>query len=381
MMHRDSVGVVEAETLRLVEPPDGLPLDGGGILTPVVLAYETYGILSSERDNAVLVCHALSGSAHAAGFHRADDPKPGWWETAIGPGKAFDTDEYFVICSNVIGGCSGSTGPASLDPGTGRPYGMRFPLVTIGDMVRAQKRLIDHLGIPRLLAVAGGSMGGMQAIQWMLAFPDLVASAIPIATTAKLSAQGIAFDAVGREAIVTDPEWKDGDYYGGKGPANGLAIARMIGHITYLSDEAMHRKFGRRRRDGLTNGSGLAKEFEVEGYLERRGASFIHRFDANSYLYITKAIDCFDPALEHGSLVKAFSRVKARVLVISFSSDWLFPTYHSKEIVRALEANGADSSFCEIRTSHGHDAFLLECPEQTELIRGFLRRVRRESGA
>lgn len=221
----------------------------------------------------------------------------------------------------------------------------------------------------------------MQVLEWMMAFPDSVASGIPIATTARLSAQGIAFDAVGREAIMTDPGWKGGDYYGDRGPASGLAIARMIGHITYLSDEAMHRKFGRRRRNGLANESALAKEFEVEGYLEQRGASFINRFDANSYLYITKAIDCYDPAQEHGSLVKAFARGKAKVLVISFSSDWLFPTYHSKEIVRALKANGIDCSFCEIQTSHGHDAFLLECPEQTELIRGFLRRVRREARA
>ena len=366
-------------------------LDSGEELGPITLAYETYGQLNTDRSNAILACHALSGDAHAAGISvdesgpsaadigfgaegrgPVDKRRIGWWDNMIGPGKAFDTDRYFVICSNIIGGCKGSTGPSSLDPRTGRPYGLSFPVVTVGDMVRAQKRLLDHLGIERLLSVAGGSLGGMQALEWAVSYPEAVRSCIPIATTARLSAQGIAFNEVSRQAIMADPNWRGGDYYGHTPPNAGLAIARMVGHITYLSDESMHRKFGRRLRDREKYGYQFSTDFEVESYLRHQGNSFIQRFDANSYLYITKAIDYFDMANGHGSLTEAFRPVKARFLVISFSSDWLYPSYQSKEIVRALRINGADVSYCEIQSAYGHDAFLLEEEVQTRMIGNFL---------
>ncbi len=386
-----SVGLVQMQYFTFAEPPHEMQLESGEKLGPITLAYETYGKLNADRSNAILACHALSGDAHAAGIS-ADDSGPsaadvgfgadgkgpvdkkkvGWWDNMIGPGKAFDTDRYFVICSNVVGGCRGSTGPSSIDPRTGRPYGMSFPVVTIGDMVRAQKKLLEHLGIARLLSVTGGSMGGMQALQWAVAYPDAVRSCIPIATTARLSAQGIAFNEVSRQAIMADPNWRRGDYYGLTPPNAGLAIARMVGHITYLSDESMHAKFGRRLRDKEKYGYHFATDFEVESYLQHQGDSFIKRFDANTYLYITKAIDYFDLANGHGSLARAFRGVKARFLVISFSSDWLYPSYQSKEIVRALRANGVDVSYCEIPSSYGHDAFLLEEEAQTQMISGFL---------
>ncbi|HEY3418691.1 MAG TPA: homoserine O-acetyltransferase, partial [Armatimonadota bacterium] len=290
----------------------------------------------------------------------------------IGPGKAFDTNRYFIVCSNIIGGCMGSTGPSSINPQTGTPYAMDFPIITIGDMVNAQRLLMDDLGIGRWYAVAGGSMGGMQALQWAVAYPEQVARCIPIATTHRLSPQGIAFDAVGRAAIMSDPNWKNGKYYDGDVPANGLSVARMIGHITYLSEQSMHDKFGRSLRHADAYTYGFAPEFSVETYLYHQGDSFVKRFDANSYLYITKAMDYFDLGATAGTLTEAMEGVRAKFLVMSFTSDWLFPTQHSREIVRALRLNGVDVSFVEIESSYGHDAFLLEAEEITKLIKGFL---------
>jgi homoserine O-acetyltransferase/O-succinyltransferase len=364
-----SVGLVETHTWTCDEP---LELDCGQSLAPLTLAYETYGALSPQRDNAILILHALSGDAHVAGYHTPDDRKPGWWDITVGPGKAFDTTQYQVICSNIIGGCKGSTGPSSLNPRTGRPYALDFPMVTVGDMVRAQKRLMEHLGIRRLLAVTGGSMGGMQALDWAVRYPDCVASVLAIATTARLSAQGIAFNEVGRQAIMADPNWLGGNYYGVARPDAGLAIARMIGHITYLSDEQMHAKFGRRLQERTSFGYDFKTEFQVESYLRYQGDSFVRRFDANSYLYITKAMDYFDLAAGYRSLTEALEGVQAEFLVLSFTSDWLFPTYQSKEIVRALHFNGVPTTFLEIPSTYGHDAFLLPNDQQADAITGFL---------
>ncbi|HET6442359.1 MAG TPA: homoserine O-acetyltransferase, partial [Phycisphaerae bacterium] len=318
-----------------------------------------------------------SGDAHLAGYHAKDDRKPGWWDIMVGPGKPFDTTKYFVICANIPGGCKGSTGPSSPNPATGRPYALDFPMVTVGDMVRAQARLLDHLGIERLLSMAGGSMGGMQVLEWAVRYPERVVSAMSIAATARLSAQGIAFNEVGRQAIVADPNWAEGRYYGRQAPTAGLAIARMIGHITYLSDEQMHKKFGRRLQDRQSVGYDFKADFQVESYLRYQGDSFVRRFDANSYLYISKAMDYFDLAAKYGSLVQAFERVRAEFLVVSFSSDWLFPTYQSKEIVRALKANGVPTTFLEIPSRYGHDAFLLPNPQLAETVTGFLANVQR----
>jgi homoserine O-acetyltransferase len=367
-----SAGLVSPRVWRFADPPDELELECGRRLGPIEVTYETYGELSPERDNAVLVLHALSGDAHVAGYHTPEDRKPGWWDLMVGPGKPLDTRRYFVICSNVLGGCKGTTGPASIDPAAGRPYGLRFPVVTIGDMVRVQARLVEHLGITRLLAGMGGSMGGMQALDWAVRYPERVAGVIAVATSARLSAQAIAFDEVGRQAIMADPRWNGGDYGEDGAPQSGLAIARMIGHITYLSDEQMHVKFGRRLQDRDSLGYDFATEFQVESYLRYQGDSFVRRFDANSYLYITKAMDYFDLANGHHSLVEALERVRSAFLVVSFTSDWLFPTYQSKEIVRALHANGVPTSFLEIPSSYGHDAFLLPSPELAEAVAGFL---------
>ncbi|MGQ9628899.1 MAG: homoserine O-acetyltransferase MetX [bacterium] len=375
-MEKGSVGIVETKYFTFAEPPDEMVLECGKKLGPIKLAYETYGELSPQKDNAILILHALSGDAHAAGKHHPSDRKPGWWDIMIGPGKAFDTEKYFVICSNIIGGCKGSTGPSSIDPRTGRPYGLSFPQFTIGDIVRVQRRLIDHLGIKELFSMAGGSMGGMQALQWPIEYPDMVRSTIVIASTAKLSAQGIAFNEVGRQAIMMDPNWNGGDYYGRQGPDRGLALARMIGHITYLSDETLRRKFDRRLQDKENYSYDFTVDFQVESYLHHQGNSFIQRFDANSYLYITRAMDYFDLEADYGSLRRAFEPVQAKFMVISFTSDWLFPTYQSKEIVQALRANGKDVTFCEINSSYGHDAFLLEADELTFIIRNFLANLR-----
>ncbi len=338
-----------------------IDLDCGAMLAPVEVAYETYGELNAARSNAILVTHAFSGDAHAAG-------EGGWWNTMIGPGKAFDTDRYFVISSNVLGGCRGTTGPGSIDPQTGGPFAMSFPVVSIGDMVRLQKMLIDHLGIARLLAVAGGSMGGMQALEWAVSYPDRVAAALPIATTARHSAQQIAFNEVGRQAIMADPEWNGGQYYNGRAPGRGLSVARMVGHITYMSDESMRQKFGRRVR-AMQNGKG--DQFEVESYLQYRGSKFVDRFDANSYIYITRAMDSFD-LTERGTLASLFERIPTRFLVISFTSDWLYPSYQSQEIVSALRSRNCDVAYCNLAAQYGHDSFLVEVAQQSEVVRGFL---------
>lgn len=368
-----SAGIVSTQYFTFAEPPNEMQLECGRKLGPITLAYETYGEMNADRSNCILILHALSGDAHVAGRHAPPEPDwPGWWDTMVGPGKAFDTAKYCVICSNVIGGCKGSTGPGSIDPSTGKPYGMRFPIVTIADMVNAQKALIDYLGIGQLLCVVGGSMGGMQVLQWAVAFPDVVRLAIPIATTARLSPQSIAFDAVGRHAIMADPNWNNGDYYGREIPRRGLGIARMIGHITYLSDKSMHQKFGRDLQDKSAPDYDFVTEFQVESYLAYKGESFVERFDANSYLYISKAMDYFDLAQPSGDLRKELSRAKAAFLVISFSSDWLFPPYMSKEIVSALRRNNLDVSYAEIQSDYGHDAFLKEVDTLSRLIINFL---------
>lgn len=354
-----------------------LTLDCGVILRDVEVAYETYGRLNSTKTNGILVLHAFSGDAHAAGISK-ETGQPGWWSSMIGPGLAFDTDRYFVISSNVLGGCRGTTGPASIDLATGKPYGMQFPVITIGDMVRLQKLLIDWLGIPRLLAVAGGSMGGMQALEWAAAYPDSVAGVIPIAATSRHSAQQIAFNEVGRQAVMADPDWNEGNYYEAHPPARGLAVARMVGHITYMSDASMRQKFGRRLRDKDAFGFDFSVDFEVESYLRHRGSQFVSRFDANSYLYITKAMDYFDLAAHRGSLAGAFDGTKSKFLVLSFTSDWLYPTYQSLETVSALRSGNVDVAFCELSSSYGHDAFLLETKEQTEMIAGFLESTSRD---
>jgi homoserine O-acetyltransferase len=341
---------------------DALELDCGRTLSPVTLAYETYGKLNAAKDNAILLVHALSGSAHA-GFVN-DKGEPGWWFDFIGPGRALDTERYFVICSNFLGGCSGSTGPGSVDPVTGRPYGLGFPVITIGDMVRAQKRLIENLRIETLLAVIGGSIGGMQALQWAVDYPDNVRSAVVLAAANRLSAQGIAFNEVGRQAIMADPCWRDGDYYDGIRPRAGLALARMIGHITYLSEESMHEKFGRQLKGEDGYQYGFAEDFEVESYLHYKGNRFVERFDANSYLYITKAMDYFD--------LSDLAPIKSKIFIISFSSDWLFPSARLKALVRSLRRKRKDVTYCEVRSSRGHDAFLLEVAPLTDLISGFL---------
>ncbi len=358
-----------------------LRLQSGATLRPVTLAYETYGTLNADRSNTILICHALSGDAHVAGQHSAHDRKPGWWDDAVGPGKAFDTDRYFVVCSNVIGGCSGSTGPSSINPETGRPYGLSFPVVTVADMVEAQRWLIDALDIPSLLCVTGGSMGGMQALQWAVSYPDRVRSALVLASTARTSAQTIALNEVPRQAIYADPNWNEGDYYGKEPPNAGLAVARMIGHITYLSETSMREKFGRRLQERERYGYDFATEFEVESYLKYHGNRFTSRFDANSFLYITKAIDYFDLSLGRGDLSEAFADVKAKFLVLSYSSDWLYPPEQSEELVRGLLRNGIDASYVEIKSDYGHDAFLLEVERLGELTRDFLAKVERETSS
>ncbi len=374
-----SVGIVEKKFYTFAEPPNELELESGEKLGPITLAYETYGELNSEKSNAILILHALSGDSHAAGKYSETDKKPGWWDNVIGPGKAFDTRKYFIICSNVIGGCQGSTGPSSINPKTGRPYGLSFPIITVKDMVNAQTHLMDHLGIEKLFAVAGGSMGGMQALQWAVSYPERVHISIPIATTAKLSPQGIAFNEVGRVAIMMDPNFNGGDYYGKEIPRRGLALARMIGHITYLSDESMHEKFGRSLR-GKRPSFRFDVDFEVESYLHYKGDTFVDRFDANSYLYITKAIDYFDLSYGTGSLVDAFRDVKSSFLVISFKSDWLYPPYQAKEIVKALMVNGKDVTYCEIDSKYGHDAFLLDEGEMSQVIKNYLDHHARQLG-
>ncbi|MBN9050445.1 MAG: homoserine O-acetyltransferase [Rhizobiales bacterium] len=350
-----------------------LKLDAGVELAPVQIAYNTYGTLNADRSNAVLVCHALTGDHHAA----SDNPvtgKGGWWETLIGPGKPIDTDRYFIISSNVLGSCMGTTGPASTNPATGQPWGLSFPVITIRDMVRAQAMLLDHLGIDTLFAVVGGSMGGMQVLQWASSYPERVFAALPIACATRHSAQNIAFHEVGRQAIMADPDWRGGRYLlDGSNPRRGLAVARMGAHITYLSDAALHRKFGRKYQDRATPTFSFDADFQVESYLRHQGSSFVERFDANSYLYLTRAMDYFDLAADCGGvLANAFKDTPTRFCVISFTSDWLFPTPDSRATVHALNAGGARVSFAEIVTDKGHDAFLLDEPELFAIVRGFL---------
>jgi homoserine O-acetyltransferase len=347
-----------------------IELESGQKLKNVQVAYETYGELNASKDNAILLLHALTGDAHAAGYHQGDK-KPGWWDIMVGPNKAFDTNKYFIICSNMLGGCKGTTGPSSINPDTDKIYGLDFPVITIEDAVKVQKKLIDFLGIKKL-CVAGGSMGGMQAMEWAIEHKNMVTHSIIIASTSRLSAQGIAFNTVGRNAILSDPNWNNGNYYDGEKPEKGLAIARMVGHITYLCEESMHKKFARRFQDKESPNFNFDIDFEVESYLAHQGQIFVDRFDANSYLYITKAIDYFDLASKYGSLEQAFSDTDAKFLVISFSSDWLFPSSQSKEIVNALMKNQKDVSFCEIESPYGHDAFLLEHETQTKIIKSFL---------
>ncbi|MBN1224982.1 MAG: homoserine O-acetyltransferase [Candidatus Aminicenantes bacterium] len=372
-----SVGEVEKQLFNFAEPPNEMSLQCGKKLGPITMAYETYGELDESKRNAVMVFHALSGNSHAAGYYSAADEKPGWWDNMIGPGKGIDTDKYFVICSNLIGSCYGSTGPASINPETGREYGLSFPLITISDMVKAQKQLVDHLGIKKFLCLIGGSIGGMQAIEWAVSQPQMVESVIPIASTCKRSALAIGLSEAQRQAIMADPDWNGGSYYASVKPEKGLALARMIGHISYLSEDSMHRKFGRRLHENNAFKYDFSGDFQVESYLHHQGKKFVERFDANSYLYITKASDYFDLGEQkgNGSLIKAFRRCSAKFLVISFSSDWLYPTVQSKEMVKAMKKAGLDVSFCEIETDFGHDSFLLAHDQLTRLISGFIDRI------
>jgi homoserine O-acetyltransferase/O-succinyltransferase len=358
-----------------------LRLDAGIDLAPFQIAYQTYGTLNAERSNAVLICHALTGDQHVANQHPVTQ-KPGWWETMVGPGRPIDTERYFVICPNVVGACMGTTGPASTNPRTGMCWGLDFPVITIRDMVRAQAMLLDELAIPSLFSIAGGSMGGMQVLQWCASYPRRVFSALPIAASTRHSAQNIAFHEVGRQAVMADPEWRHGRYFAeGTDPRRGLAVARMGAHITYLSDAALHRKFGRRFQDRDNPTFSFDADFQVESYLRHQGISFVERFDANSYLYLTRAMDYFDLAADcDGVLARAFKDTPTRFCVISFTSDWLFPTAESRAIVHALNAGGARVSFAEIETDKGHDAFLLEEPELFAIVRGFLEGAARARG-
>jgi homoserine O-acetyltransferase len=374
-----SVGLVEKKYHVFAEPPSEMLLENGTTFGPIQLAYETYGTMNEAKDNVILVLHALTGDAHVAGYHNESDAKPGWWDFMVGPGKGIDTEKYFVICSNIFGSCMGSTGPSSINTKTGKPYGFDFPVVTIGDMVCAQKKLLDHLGVKKIHSLIGGSIGGMQVLEWCVRYPDMVVSAIPLATTTRHSALAIAFNEVARQAIIADPNWNNGDYYSGKKPDLGLAVARMIGHITYLSDESMRLKFGRKLQNKSDFSFNFDADFQVESYLRHQGSKFVERFDANSFLYITRAADYFDLEKQHGSgsIVKAFSRARAKFLVVSFSSDWLYPTYLSKMMVKAMKKNKLDVSFCEIEAKWGHDAFLLPSKRLESLIKGFLESVER----
>ena len=367
-MNKESVGIVETKYFQISEP---IKLDSKEILEEVSVAYETYGELNKEKSNAILVCHALTGDAHAAGWHEGAE-KPGWWEIVIGPGKALDTEKYFIICSNVLGGCKGTTGPSSINPKTGKEYGLDFPVITISDMVKVQKKLVDSFGINQLVAVIGGSMGGMQVLEWMVSYPEMMKKAIPIATSAMSSPQQIAFNAVGRQSIFSDPHWKGGNYYeSGVIPRNGLSLARMIAHITYLSDESMDIKFGRGLQDKDEISYDFSVDFQVESYLKHQGETFVKRFDANSYLYITKAVDLFDLSV-NDSLIDGLKDVKAKVEVISIDSDWLYPTEQSTDIVTALNANEVEVSFSVIKSNYGHDAFLLERGQLDFILSKFL---------
>ena len=373
LVEHGSVGIVETETYKFAYPPNKFTLENGQELGPITIAYETYGDLNENRDNVILIEHALTANAHAAGRHFRDDKYPGWWDVMIGPGKAFDTGKYFVICANILGSCYGTTGPSSVNPETGKPYGLSFPLVTIRDMVRTQKELLDHLGIRRVRAITGGSMGGMQAIEWALLYPQLVDSIILIATAARSTPQSIAMHKVGLRAIMDDPNWEGGDYYGKEPPNKGLAIARMLGHITYLSDRILWEKFGRSHNDPSTMKVRLDSKFEIENYLLYQGSKFVQRFDANSYIYLMRSIDLYDAAEGYGSLEESFQRAGSlKVFIVSFTSDWLYPSYQSKELVEAFRANGVFVVNQEIDAPYGHDSFLIEHEKLTPLIKDFL---------
>ena len=367
-MNKESVGIVETQYYDINEP---ITLDSGKTLEKVTVAYETYGELNKEKTNAILICHALTGDAHAAGWHEGDR-KPGWWEIVIGPGKALDTEKFFIICSNVLGGCKGTTGPSSINPETGKQYGLDFPVITIRDMVKVQKKLVDSFGISQLYAIIGGSMGGMQVLDWMVTYPAMMKKAVPIATTGLSSPQQIAFNEVGRQAIFSDPNWNNGNYYEtGKIPENGLSLARMIAHITYLSDESMDIKFGRDLQDKEEISYDFSIDFQVESYLKHQGETFVKRFDANSYLFITKAVDLFDLSV-NDSLIDGLKEVECKTEVISVDSDWLYPTEQSTELVTALNVNNVEVSFSEIKSNYGHDAFLLERGQLNHILSKFL---------
>ena len=357
-------------SLTLANP---LPLDSGQTLDGIAIAYETYGTLAADGGNAILVCHALTGDQYVAGTHKLTG-KPGWWSKMVGPGRPIDPSRHFIICSNVLGGCMGSEGPASPHPADKRPWGLRFPVITIADMVRAQAALLDQLGVGKLLAVIGGSMGGMQVLQWAALFPDRIRAAVAIASASRHSAQNIAFHEVGRQAIMADPAWNGGDYPQGLGPAKGLAVARMAAHITYLSEAGLTEKFGRRLQNREARSFGFDADFQIESYLRHQGMSFVDRFDANSYLYVTRALDYFDLADSCGGLLSnCFIKSQARFCIISFDSDWLYPTAEAKRIVQALVAAGRHVSFVELTSPFGHDAFLLDTPGLNEVVDGFLR--------
>ncbi|OOZ41939.1 homoserine O-acetyltransferase [Solemya pervernicosa gill symbiont] len=372
----DSIGLVTPQTHHFSQP---LELACGKTLGEYSLVYETYGTLNSSASNAILICHALSGDQHAAGYNSMDDRKPGWWESAIGPGKPIDTDRFFVVCSNNLGGCKGSTGPTTTNPETGRPYGPDFPIVTVEDWVNSQARLGDVLGIERWSAVIGGSLGGMQVLQWAIDYPERISHAIVIAAAPKLSAQNIAFNEVARQAIMSDPDFYDGDYYSHDTvPRRGLMLARMLGHITYLSDDSMRAKFGRELREGQIN-YGFDVEFQVESYLRYQGRSFVDRFDANTYLLMTKALDYYDPASEHNdNLAAALAMVTAKFMVIAFTSDWRFSPERSREIVRALLDGNKQVSYAEIEAHHGHDAFLVPIKPYMDIFHAYMERIIKE---
>jgi homoserine O-acetyltransferase len=371
-----SVGIVSTQYATLFEPPHEMTLVAGAKLGPVRVAYETYGELSAARDNAIFVCHALTGDAHVAGVHAATSKKPGWWDELVGPGKGLDTNRYFVICANILGGCQGTTGPNSIDPRTGKPFGLQLSrFLTVADFVQVHSALVKHLGIEKLLAVIGGSLGGMQVLEWAARFPEQIRGAVCLASAARLTAQGIAFNSVGRRAIVTDANWHAGDYYDKPaGPNHGLALARMVAHITYLSEASIEKKFGRRLQHADSFAYELLHEteFQVESYLHHQGSRFVERFDANSYLYLTRAMDYFDLAKSHGSLEQALGRTSARFLITSYTTDWLFPTVQSQELVDALVAARRHVSFVELTSPYGHDSFLLEVEPLEELLAPFL---------
>ncbi len=369
--------LVERQSVTLFDESQPLTLASGRTIGPITVAYQTYGELSPRRDNAIFICHALTGDAHVAGRHREDDRKSGWWDGFVGPGKALDTDRYFVICANVLGGCQGTTGPTSINPATGEQWGPDFPFITVSDIVTVHKALVDHLGIERLLAVIGGSLGGMQVLEWAAQYPDGLASAIVLAAGAKLNAQGIAFNAVGRRAIYADPAFKSGRYYGEEHlPRFGLALARMIAHITYLSEQSIELKFGRKLQhsEELTYDLLKETEFQIESYLHHQGKQFVERFDANSYLFVTRAMDYFDLVESHGPMTTALGKTDARFLVVAYTTDWLFPTPQSREIVRSLLESGQHASFAELDSPYGHDAFLIDSqlPMLARLVTPFL---------